>query len=175
MAETGILNEDDNVELLEGWIVEKMTKNPRHETTIMRANLALTDRLSREWFVRIRSAITLLDSEPEPDLAIVPGPPARFDDHHPHAQDIALLVEVAESSLAQDRGVKLRIYARARVATYWIVNLIENTIEVHWNPTGPVDAPTYRERRVFRSGEAVPLTIGGRQVSPIPARDILGK
>lgn len=175
MAEANILSEEDNVELLEGWIVEKMTKNPRHESTIVRANLAFTDRLSREWLVRIQSAITLPDSEPEPDLIIAPGPPSRFDDRQPYAEDIALLVEVAESSLAYDRGVKLRVYARASIATYWIVNLIENVIEVHWDPTGPVDAPTYRHRQVFRTGDAVPFTVGGQQLAPIPAKDILGR
>ena len=175
MAEVGILDEDDNVELLEGWIVEKTTKNPRHESTIDRANLVFTDRLPRDWRVRIQSAITLPDSEPEPDLVIVPGPPSRFDARQPYAEDLALVVEVAETSLARDRGVKLRIYARARIATCWIVNLIENVIEMHWDPTGPVDAPTYRQRRVFRSGEDVPLTIGGQQLGPIPAKEILGR
>ncbi len=175
MTRLGILNEDDNVELLEGWIVEKMSKNPRHENTIVRADDALRSRIPADWRIRIQSAVTLPDSEPEPDLAVVTGATSLYDARQPGPNDIALLIEVAESSLGRDRGVKLRVYARARVAEYWLVNLIDNTIEVYSDPTGPVDAPAYRQRRVYRSGEDVPLTIGGQQFTSIPVKDILGR
>ncbi|MGB7156886.1 MAG: Uma2 family endonuclease [Tepidisphaeraceae bacterium] len=175
MAETGILSEDDNVELLEGWIVEKMTKGARHDYTIQATDNAIRSRLEPNWGVRIQSAIVLADSEPEPDLAVILNPPARYVDRHPSRDDIALLVEVAESSLAQDRGIKLRIYARSNIEVYWIVNLIEDVIEVHWDPSGPVDLPTYRGRRVFRSGESVPLAIGGQQLQPVEVKQILGR
>lgn len=175
MAEAGILDEDDRVELLEGWIVEKMTKNPRHEAVIDATNEAICARVSRDWRVRIQSAITLLDSEPEPDLAIVPGPLARYVRRQPHAEDVALLVEVSESSLAQDRGIKFRVYARWAIQMYWIVNLIEDVVEVHWDPTGPIESPAHRGRRVFRIGEALPLSVGGQQLEPVPVREILVK
>lgn len=175
MAEAGILDEDDNVELLEGWIVEKMTKNPRHEYTVDSVQEAIAKRLPADWRIKLQSPTTLADSEPEPDVSVVRGPKERYRKQHPQPQDIALVIEVADSSLARDRGIKLRINSRSRVAVYWIVNLIEDVIEVHFDPTGPIDLPAYRQRRVYRSGEAVPLALGSEVLDLISVDELLGK
>src|SRR4051812_40189587 len=78
MIRTGILTEDDPVELLEGWIVLKMPHNPPHDATVDQSREVLQAALPAGWRVRVQSAITLSDSEPEPDLVVVPGPAARY-------------------------------------------------------------------------------------------------
>src|SRR5687767_8041636 len=91
MIKAGILTEDDRVELLEGWIVPKVSHNPPHDGTIWLVQTAILPRLPTGWILRIQSAITTLDSEPEPDLAVVRGPGLRYFSTHPEPQDVGLL------------------------------------------------------------------------------------
>lgn len=175
MIEAGVLDEDDRVEFLEGWLVPKMVHNPRHDVTIQRLMVALLKRLPAEWTVRIQSAITTPDSEPEPDLVVVPSLLSRFDDRHPGPEEIALVIEVADSSLERDRDIKLRLYARAKIPVYWIVNVRQNVIETYSDPTGPAASPTYRQSRPFRSGEVVPLMLGSTAADAIAALETLGR
>ena len=123
--------------------------------------------------IRIQSAITTDDSEPEPDLALVLGPASRYAAKHPGPQDIALVIEVADSSLAHDRDVKARLYARARIATYWIVNLVDMQVEVYSDPSGPTTNPGYRQHQTYRAGEVLPLVIAGQNVGSVAVRDLL--
>lgn len=173
MVEAGVLTENDPVELLEGWIVAKMPHNPTHDATIDQTDEVLRGQLPTGWRIRIQSAITTDDSEPEPDLAVVLGPAGRYAANHPGPQDIALVVKVADSSLAYDRDVKGRLYARARIATYWIVNLVDMQVEVYSDPSGPTASPGYRQHQTYRAGEVLPLVIAGQSVGPIAARDLL--
>jgi Uma2 family endonuclease len=174
MIALGIFTEDDPVELLEGWITPKMPRNPPHDGTLDRAEDALACRLPDGWRVRSQKAITLADSEPEPDIAVVPGPAARFLQQHPGPADLALLVEVSDTTLLHDRNDKGRIYARAGIGVYWIVNLVDVRIEVYSDPTGPCPAPAYRQRRDYGLTDAVPLSIGGHSVGPVLVAEILG-
>jgi Uma2 family endonuclease len=82
-------------------------------------------------------------------------------------------VEVADSSLARDRGQKLRLYARAGITVYWIVNLPEAVVEVYSDPSGPGPTPEYRTIERFRRGDAVPLRVAGQPLSTIPADEFL--
>lgn len=173
LIKEGILKEDDRVELLEGWIVPKMTHNPLHDMIIDLAQDALRARLPAGWRLRIQSAITTGDSEPEPDLAIVAGPGERYRSKHPGPKEIALLIEVADSTLASDRKDKARLYARAGIAIYWIFNLIDFQVEVYSDPTGPDASPAYRQRQEFARGSSVPLVIGSHQVGFIPVNELL--
>jgi Uma2 family endonuclease len=85
------------------------------------------------WLVRAQDPVALdAESEPEPDVAVVPGRPRDYLAEHPTRP--ALLVEVAESSLAFDRGHKGSLYARAGLADYWIVNLVDEVLEVYRGP-----------------------------------------
>src|SRR5262245_53247651 len=129
MIETGVLTEDDPVELLEGWIVNKMPQNPQHAGTITRIERRLRRVLSEDWINRIQSAITTRESEPEPDIAVVEGPEEKYWQRHPGPEDVALAIEAADSTLESDREVKGRIYARARIPVYWIANLVDRCIE----------------------------------------------
>jgi Uma2 family endonuclease len=172
MIEAGVLTENDRVELLEGRIVPKMTHNPPHDAAVDLTQWALVPVLPAGWRVRVQSAITTADSEPEPDLAVVRGAARRYARSHPRPRDIALLVEVADTTLLEDRNDKCRLYARSRIPVYWIVNLVDSRLEVYTRPRAG-NAPAYRERTDFGVEEAVPLVIAGQEVARIPVRELL--
>jgi Uma2 family endonuclease len=173
MIQAGILREGDPYELLEGWIVPKMTRNPPHDLALGLAEDEIGRRLPPNWFRRGQSAATTPDSMPEPDITVVRGKRRDFGERHPTAAEIGMVVEVADTSLHQDRDVKDKIYARARIPVYWIINIPDHQVEVYTDPTGPDPAPGYRQRRDYRPGESVPLILDGQEVDQIPVRDLL--
>lgn len=169
MIETGVLTEDDPVELLDGWIVEKMPRTPPHDAGIDLAKEAVEPLLPAGWRLRVQSAVTLTDSEPEPDLAVVRGPARRYTSQHPRADDIALVIEVASSSVDDDRDIKGPIYAAAGISWYWLVNLIKSQVEVFSDPVGS----TYTTIKTYKANESIPLVVDGVTVGLIPVRDLL--
>jgi Uma2 family endonuclease len=173
MGEAGILSEDDPVELLEGWLVEKMTKRPPH----MVATGFLLDLLPRVlpqgWFLNMQDPITTPDSLPEPDAVIIRGSRREYLEHRPTATDAALVIEVADTTLRTDQGTKKRLYARVGIPVYWIVNLVEGQIEVYTDPTGPTDEPDYRQHQIFGPPDEIPVVLDGAEVGRIPVRDLL--
>ena len=171
MIETGILDDQDKVELLEGHVVLKMPRNPTYDGSIDLAHDLLTPALPAGWFLRIQEAITLVDSEPEPDLCAVRGTRRSFLARHPGPADVGLLVEVADSSLDRDRNEKQRVYALARIPNYWIVNLIDRQVEVHMSPD--VASGSYANQQVYSSGDSVPLALDGTVVATIPVAELL--
>jgi Uma2 family endonuclease len=173
MIKMAILTEDDPVELLEGWLVQKMPKAPSHAATTEIARGTIDKRLPRGWCTRNQQPITLSDSEPEPDNCVVRGQHQQYIAHHPGPKDVALVMEVSESSLEQDCGPKKRVYAKARIPIYWIINLIDNQVEVYSDPTGPTSRPDYRKREVFGPKNSVPLVLDGKTVGRIPVRELI--
>ena len=173
MIQAGILAEDEPVELLEGWIVNKMPRNPPHDATIQLANKVLTPSLPDTWDIRVQSAITTPDSEPEPDLAVVRGTPRDYLDHHPGPGEIGTLIEIADTSLDHDRTMKGRSFARAAIPVYWIINLHDRQVEVYTDPTGPDPQPAYRTRRDHGETDDVPLVLDGQEIARLPVRDLL--
>ena len=171
MIQVGVLTEDDPVELLEGWIVFKMPKNPRHDNTVFRVQQTLTKVLPPRWLVRVQSAITTGDSEPEPDLTVASGPVGAYDTRHPGPTDIALVVEVADTSLTRDRVDKQRLYARAAIRQYWIVDLAGSRVEVYLNPSGVVPDPSYRDRTEYAPGQSIPMQIAG-PIIPVAVQEL---
>jgi len=111
MVEEGIISEEQAFTPSELGVDSEMPRNPAHDSTIERLDEALRPLLPAKWRLRIQSAIRLLGGEPEPGLAVVRGPVGRYDDHHPEPRDIALLIEVCDTTLAYDSGIKLRSYA----------------------------------------------------------------
>ena len=173
MIDAGILTEDDNVELLKGWIVPKMARNPPHDGTIDVLEGAIAPQLLANWFLRVQSAITTDDSEPEPDLAAVRGHRRTFMQRHPGPADIGMLIEVADPTLAQDRQVKGPLYALARVPGYWIVNLGDRCIEVYTDPDGTPASPRYNTRKDYRPGDTIPLILDAQLVASFAVNDLL--
>lgn len=173
LIEIGVLTEDDNLELLEGYLVMKMARNPPHDGTIDLVHEQANRVLPSGWLLRVQEAITLSDSEPEPDCGIVRGNARSYLTRHPTAADIGLLIEVADSTLAGDRADKGRIYARANIVCYWIINLLDRQVEVYSQPSGPTAAPAYGQQVTCRVGDRVPLVLDGIQVASIPVQDLL--
>lgn len=177
MIDAGILGEEDRVELLEGWLVAKMVHNPKHDSTLAAVNKSLLKRVSDASHIRVQSAITTDDSEPEPDLAVVAGTEFRYQLAHPRSQDIALIIELADSTLRLDQGMKWQLYARAGVLTYWIINLPDRCVEIYTDPTGPAGpsgAPAYRRRQVVIGNASVTLPSMLNPSAEIPLSEIFG-
>lgn len=174
MIDTGILNDEDKVELLEGYVVEQMPRNPPRDVAIQRLNKRLLRLLTAGWEVRVQSAVQLTDSEPEPELVLARGDDATFATRHPQPAEIGMATEVADSSLARDRQDKGRIYARARIPVYWIVNLTDRQIEVYTQPTGSDASALYAQRQDYRTGDRVPVVLDGAQAGHIAVAEILG-
>ena len=171
MIRAGILTDDDQVELLEGWLIYKMPKKPPHRIATRLTQKALEAIVPAGWYVDAQEPITLADSEPEPDVMIVRGATQDYFDRHPGAPDIALLVEVADSTLERDRGTKKRMYARADILVYWIVNLVENTCEVYSKPL--VADADYQQIDVYDLSSALPVLIEGREIGTVQVQDLL--
>src|SRR4028118_520623 len=122
MIEFGILS-DRHLELLAGEIVEMSPETPIHYNTAKRGARYLEELLAGKADVRFNGPITLPDSEPEPDIAIVRLPESAYNDRHPEPQDIFWIVEVAQTSLKKDLELKAAIYAEADIQEYWVLNL----------------------------------------------------
>lgn len=173
MVRTGILTADDPVELLEGLLVAKVRKTPLHSvvTGLTRARLQqvkLTD-----WHVDSHAPITTCDSEPEPDVAVIRGNIFSYTRRHPKPSEAPLVIEIADASLQRDRGIKKRLYARAGIAVYWVINLMQAQIEVYTEPDQQNRPPDYRQRRIYRSADRLPVVLDGVEVEQILVSDIL--
>lgn len=173
LIEIGILTEDDNLELLDGYLVHKMSRNPPHDAALQLIQETLPRLLPAGWCLRMQSAITLSRSEPEPDGAIVRGNARTYIAQHPKPADIGFVIEVADSTLDGDRIDKGRIYAEAGIAYYWIVNLVDRQIEVYSLPSGATAAPSFGRRQDHRLGDDVTLVLDTAVVTRIPARELL--
>jgi Uma2 family endonuclease len=169
MIRQGEISEDDRVELLDGWIVTKMGKNPLHDGTVDLIDFLLGELLPAGWFVRVQNAIVTADSTPEPDLVIVRGQPGDFRRRHPTGSDIALVVEVADTTLARDRA-KAHIYARAGIHQYWIVNLVSQQVIVHSHPTGSGFDAAYPPPSIAVGDDALAFVIDGQTVGTLTAQ-----
>ena len=173
MIDAGFFVDDDRFELLEGEIVARPTRDPPNATTMQLVRRALDNRLPPGWHTRTQCGFTTGDSEPEPAAAVVRGEPLDYWARHPGPSDAALVVEVSNARLALDRDVKGRLYARARVGEYWIVNLIDDCIECHSDPAGAGASAGFRSKAVFRPGERLALRVDERDLDPIPVNEIL--
>lgn len=172
MIEAGIFNHDDQIELLSGWVINKMSKNPPHAVITGILFELLLKLLPPYWFVQVEGPITLTDSEPEPDIAIVRGKRIDYYEQHPTGADVALVIEVADSSLQRDRILKKAIYAAAGIPIYWIVNLQDQQIEVYQKPL-QTEEPDYGERLTYPFDHQVGIEIEGQRVGTINLSDHL--
>lgn len=173
MMRTGILRSGDPIEFLEGLLVIKMSKNPPHVFANSRLHDLLSQLVPAGWFVNSQDPITTLESEPEPDGSVIRGSRRDYLNRHPAPQDVGLIGEVADSSLTYDRGIKKRVYARAAIPVYWIINLEDRCIEVYTDPTGPADEPDYRQRQVFGENDLVPVVLDGMEVGKLEVKALL--
>jgi Uma2 family endonuclease len=173
MIETGILDETDQVELLDGYVVLKIPRNPPHDGTIDLLRDALQACLPSGWLLRTQQAVTLPKSEPEPDLAVVRGDKRTYLSRHPGPADIGLVIEVSGSSLQRDRDEKGPIYAGAAIPIYWIVNLVDRCIEIRTVPGSVAGQPAYTQQQVFTPGMTVPLILDGVVIASLAVDELL--
>ncbi len=134
MIEHGIFSEDEPIELIRGEIIRKLPIGNPHAATVNRLNRLLSKQLPDDAMLSIQNPIWLGDSEPEPDVAVLIYREDLYSSRRPMAEDVLVLVEVADSSLAYDREIKGAVYAEAGISEYWIVNLSQATIEVYLDP-----------------------------------------
>lgn len=164
MVRSGALGADDRIELLEGVLVEKMSKTPPHVYSTMATMRLLNAMLPANWHVATQDPITLADSEPEPDLMVVRGDGHEYLARHPQGREIGLVVEVADSSLRRDRIIKKRIYARASIPTYWLIDLNSRTVEVY---TG-LEGSDYTLRQILDASQELPFLLDHQTLGHIP-------
>ena len=166
LIELGVFHEDEPIELLAGRLVVREPQRTPHATATQLAAEALRTAFGTGWSVRVQLPIALDDaSEPEPDVAVVPGAPRDYLREHPSAP--VLVVEIAHDSLRADRTLKARLYARAGIADYWIVNLVDRVLEVHRAPsrTAPARRRAYADvRRLLPSESIAPLAAPSARV-----------
>lgn len=149
MVEAGVFGQD-RVELLFGMIVRMTPHGPPHDATLDRLAEILFAAVPPATKVRVQSSFAATDgSEPEPDLVVVPR--RDYDDAHP--SEALLVVEVAVSSLAIDRGAKARLYAECGIPEYWVVDVVGKVVEVHTEPEGS----SYRTITQRRKGDTIEL------------------
>lgn len=140
LTDAEIFGPDDRVELLGGAMICKEPQDSRHATGVLLAQRVLSTAFGSDWVVRAQLPVALDDeSEPEPDIAVVPGNPRDYRDAHPTRP--MLVVEVASTRLGFDRDHKASLYARAGLADYWIVNLLDRRLEVYRQPVRDAAAP----------------------------------
>ncbi len=165
----GVLD-DDRVELIDGYLVKKMSKKPPHIWAVGSVLEALTMLLTPDWSLRKEDPVRIPDfDEPEPDVALVRGSRDDYRDRIPVAGDVMLVVEVSETTLDRDQGEKWAAYAKGRIPVYWIVNLVDGQVEVYTD-TGPNG---YSTCQIFVPGQEIPVVIEGVVVGQIAAADIL--
>lgn len=164
LIEKGVFGTEDRIELLGGALVVREPQGSPHAMGIRMAEEALRRVFAAGWDVRGQLPVALDDdSEPEPDISVVPG---SFRDYrHGHPPRAVLIVEVAESSLSLDRALKGSLYARAHVPEYWIVNLVDRALEVHRDPAADAAA-----RYGWRYTTVATLRVG-ETVTPLSAPD----
>jgi Uma2 family endonuclease len=150
MTEVGILSEDDRVELINGEIVAMAPIGSRHAAGVDRINALFNSRIGQQAIVRIQSPIQLDEySEPQPDLSLLQPRADFYAQAHPTPADVLLVIEVAETSIDYDRTVKLPLYARASISEAWLIDIANDRIEIHKQPSQGI----YQEVRYALRGQ----------------------
>jgi Uma2 family endonuclease len=164
MAEAGLFV-DERVELLDGEIITMSPKLSSHAFTVNRLMYALITKLGSTALVRVQDPIVLNDwSEPEPDLTVCQPDPDGYARAHPRADQVLLVIEVADTSLTYDCTRKAQAYAASGIPEYWIVNLTDRQVEVLTDPAP--GARRYRQERLAYEGKTLSLP-GGQTLAVV--------
>jgi hypothetical protein len=174
MVETGILNDKDRLILWGGQILEKMTKGRPQVVAEWLLQHALMRVIPAGWYIEHQAPVMLTqrnDTLPDPDLKIVRG---RIEDYpsYPTTRDVPLVIEVADSSLPDDRTLILELYAAESIPVYWIANIPDRRIEVYAGPSGPSAEAGYATCSIFQPGQEVPVVLDGAEVGRLAVREI---
>lgn len=164
MAEAGILQPDQRVELLDGQVVEMTPIGRRHAACVDRLTDLFTDMRRGRAVVRVQNPIRLdQHSEPEPDVTLLKPRDDYYAEREPHAYDVLLLIEVCDTTLAKDRDIKLPLYAKAGVVEVWLADLESRAIHVHREPGDG----RYAKHTTITDGQSVtPVSFGDVELTP---------
>jgi hypothetical protein len=170
MIKAAVFADDHREELVEGLVLNKKARNLPH---IVAGNVGLQNLMGAVppgWHVAKRDPITTSNwSRPEPDFSVVRGRAKDYIKHHVTAADVALVVEIADSTLAADQTDMNRVYAASVIVTYWVVNFVDNQLEVYSAPT----ANGYSSMSVFKPGQGVPVIIDGVDIARVAVAELL--
>ncbi|MDF5738233.1 MULTISPECIES: Uma2 family endonuclease [unclassified Nostoc] len=170
MVDSGILTEDDRVELIRGEIIEMSPIGTKHAACVKRLNKLLSQKLWDRVLIAIQDPVELNDnSEPQPDVALLKPRDDFYATAHPQPQDIFLLIEVSDSTVMYDREEKIPLYAQANIIEVWLVDINEQIVEVYQQPT----AAGYQLMQKFTSGQT--LSIPGFSGVNITVNEIFGR
>ncbi len=154
MTELGILPEESGWEIVDGYLIDKMSIGSKHASTVKRLNRILTKLVKDNAIVSVQDPIRLDDyNEPEPDIALLKPREDFYSKNHPLPQEILLLIEVSDSTIEYDRKIKKTLYAKAGITEFWIINLQDDTLEFYSQPKNG----NYRLARILESGETLKL------------------
>ncbi len=168
MIESGVFDENDQIELLNGVIIEKMPKGTKHATLNDIVATRFINELGHRACVRNQNPIWLDEfSEPEPDIVLAAPPFERYFENHPTPEEILLILEIADSTLEYDRNTKGAAYARAGIRQYILLNVQEKTLEDYREP----GADGFQSKQTYRSGQSFNL-VAFPEIS-LPVKDFL--
>jgi Uma2 family endonuclease len=152
MAQTGILSDDDRVELMDGEVVALTPIGPRHNASVNRAARAMFAAVGDSAIVQVQGSVRLdAFHEPEPDIVLLRPREDFYSSQLPGPADILLVVEIAEASFEYDRDIKAGAYAASRIPEYWLVDLRDNSLTCHTDPA----ANGYHTLQIRHRGESV--------------------
>lgn len=155
MVSAGVFPPECRLELIQGEIIDMAPIGPNHAGHIMRLTNYLAPLIHTRAIINVQNPLQLGDlSEPQPDFLLLKPTPEFYCSRHPTAQDVLLLIEVADSSLAFDQNQKLRLYAMHSIPEYWLLNLNEACLEVYRKPRGEV----YAEKITLISSDSITLS-----------------
>jgi len=152
MIESGLLT-DKSVELLNGEIIEMSPEREEHSYTNDDVAELLRNKLKGLAKIRESHPITLDNSEPEPDIAVVRLPKTIYTQHHPYSQDIYWLIEISNKTLSKDLTEKVITYAGNSIPEYWVIDLVNKKLIIHTNPQGD----KYAQVKEYSSGIVSPI------------------
>ncbi len=152
MGESGILREDDRVELIEGEIVDMSPIGIKHASCVSRLNHLFSQKLGGRAIVNVQNPVCLDEhSEPQPDVVLLKYREDFYAAAHPKPQDVLLLIEVSDTSIDFDRDIKLPLYARHNIQEVWLVDIIAEKIETYSSPANG----QYQEKHVLTRGKSL--------------------
>ena len=163
MIAKGVLTPEHRVELIDGYLIKKMSIGSPHASAVKALNFLLSRELGGNAVIGVQDPVTIHEySEPEPDLVVAKYRPDFYRSAHPGPDDVLLVIEVADSSLAYDRQAKIPLYAACGIPETWLVNLVDKNVTVYRKP----DGNTYTDVRTYGASEAIDIpNFPGRSIA----------
>jgi len=154
MIECGILTEDHAIELIHGELVKKMPIGDRQAYSVNALSQQFSSKCALLAWISVQNPVRLSDSKPEPDVMVLLPPGSKYRNATPRPSDVLLLVEVSDKTLDKDRDIKGPLYAQNNICEYWIVNLIDDCVEVYRRPQPD---GSYAEKYIRQKGETLDM------------------